>query len=533
MDDTTLQRYNAYRNDPWLFLTECVFTRDAVDADNPVKLFPNYDYIKFLVRAWQRKKKIAIPKSRRMTASWTFISLALWDVIFHRGREWAFVSKKEDDSMELVARAEFIYNKIPPDKIPKVLLPTIKGGRMLKSPPKLEFDFGNNEISYIAGFPMGADQLRQFTFSGLLGDECAFWPNAEEFYTGAKPTTDGGGRMILISSRSPCFFKKLVFDKINFKGNNFPEVPPAPVKVPMQGVEIWENPNNEFLIIDLHYTAHPDKRDPNFQQALKNSLPLHQYLREYERNWQTFAGMPVFPNFRRDIHIAKTKLSPHLGLPLLFGWDFGLTGACIVGQLQGNSLKVFKEWVTKNEGVQTFAPKVMNEVKLMFPEWNNPHKDHFHFVDPAGFQRAQTDLRTCVQEMSESAPIYNIEPGPINFTQRKGAVEHFLLYIDKDGAGLEINQEDAPTLVEGFAGGYRYADSQSDVESKKPEPIKDAYSHPHDAFQYLCYGATQHTNTSLNNINIPTPTYSFIKHTEPQHRKEELSYVTDKKLYRF
>lgn len=476
-----------------------------------MKLFPDYEYLHFFCELWLREKKIAVPKSRRMTASWTCVGLAFWDVLFHQGREWAFVSKKEDDSMELVSRAEFMYHKIPPDKIPRALLPKIVSGRMRKSPPKLEFDFGDNITSYIAGFPMGADQLRQFTFSGVFGDECAFWPNAEEFYTGTKPTIDGGGRMVLVSSRSPGFFKKVCFDKINFKGSNFPETPPAPVKHPMQGIELWKNPNNEFVVMDLHYTAHPDKRDPSFQKALEKSLPLHQYLREYERNWHTFAGMPVYPNFRRDIHIAKHSIEPQLGLPLLFGWDFGLTPSCIVGQMQGNSLKVLHEWVSKNEGIKTFAPKVMTECSFLYPEWANPARDHFHFIDPAGFQRAQTDARTCAQEMTESANIVNLEPGPVVMTKRKGSVEHFLLYIDKDGSGMELDPEHTPTLTDGFAGGYRYADSQTDVESSKPEPIKDQYSHPHDAFQYLCFGALNKMQSHGMNIDIPAPQYSFTQ----------------------
>ncbi len=529
MDDSTLQRFNAYRNDPWLFLTECVFTKDAVDADNPIKLFPDYEYLKLFTRVWQKESKLAIPKSRRMTASWTCIALAFWDILFHQGREWAFVSKKEDDSKELVARAYFMYQKIPPNLIPRALLPKIEGGRMTKSPPRFELDFGGGVTSYIAGFPMGADQLRQFTFSGVFGDECAFWPDAENFYTGTKPTTDGGGKMVLVSSRAPGFFKKIVFDRINYTGNNFPELPPTPAKYPMQGVEMWRNPINKFVVMDLHYTAHPDKRDPSFKQALKDSLPLHQYLREYERNWQTFAGMPVFPNFRRDIHIAKQKLEPHLGLPLLFGWDFGLTPACIVGQLQGNSLKVLHEWVSKNEGIQTFAPKVMSHVKMLYPEWSNPHKDHFHFIDPAGFQRAQTDMRTCAQEMQDHAPIYNVEPGPVTFSKRKASVESFLLHIEKAGAGLELDPENCPTLLEGFAGGYRYADAQSDIETSKPTPIKDHHSHPHDAFQYLAYGARENSSLAGLNLDIARPYYSFAKEERPT---QELDYGrTHKKSY--
>lgn len=503
-----LEYYIKCREDPWFFITNNIFTRDAVDSDNPVKLYPDYDYLKFLVRLWQKEKHLLVPKSRRMTASWTFLAINLWDCIFHRGRETAVVSKKEDDSAELVARIEFMFNHIPPDKIPKALLPTIDGGKMKKSPPKITFDFGDGSTSYCAGFPVGADQLRQFTFSSIFVDEAAFMREAEEFYTGARPTILGGGRMIMVSSRSPGFFKRLVFDQVNSKSDNFPELPPVASKHPMQGIEIWRNPKNGFVIADIHYSAHPERRAPAYKEMLKNTLPLHQYLREYEKNWSTFRGLSVYPNFRKDIHITNNP-KPILGLPLLCGVDFGLTPACVVGQLQKNHLVILHEFTSQNEGIKTFMPAVMNQLKHLYPEWNDMNKDYYFFIDPAGFQRAQTDARTCAQEMEESAHIVNIEPGPVLWEQRRTSVEHFLLYIDKDGAGLQLSQQNCPMLIEGFNGGYRYADKQAEVESIKPQPVKDKFSHPQDALQYLAWGASQHsTNTK---ITIAEPSYSFTR----------------------
>ena len=81
-----LSDYNRYRNDPWAFSTECVYTLDSVDAANTVKPFPARDYLKLFVRIWKHYKLIAVPKSRRMTMSWTCIGLELWGAIFHTGK---------------------------------------------------------------------------------------------------------------------------------------------------------------------------------------------------------------------------------------------------------------------------------------------------------------------------------------------------------------------------------------------------------------------------------------------------------------
>lgn len=203
-----LTRYNAIRNDPWVFLSTCVWTLDQVDPVTPIKQFPHHlDYLRAYTRCWLKHPKILVPKSRRMTMSWTNIALYLWDTMFHAGRFNAFVSKKFDDSAELVSRAEFIYNHIPESVIPKDLLP--------KADPKtghLRFPEINSSIQ---GFAEGADQLRQFTFSGIFADEMAFWENAQAMYSGAVPTLEGGGRFTGVSSPGPGFFKLLVFDQLD------------------------------------------------------------------------------------------------------------------------------------------------------------------------------------------------------------------------------------------------------------------------------------------------------------------------------
>ena len=138
--------------------------------------------------------------------SWANITLYLWDTMFNIGRNNAFVSKKEDDSDDLVRRAKFILQNIPPDKLPKELIPKWKYTHCKLIFPDLE--------STLHGFPSGADQLRQFTFSGILADEMAFWEDAEEMYSASFPTLEGGGRMTCVSSPGPGFFKRIVFDQL-------------------------------------------------------------------------------------------------------------------------------------------------------------------------------------------------------------------------------------------------------------------------------------------------------------------------------
>lgn len=202
-----LERLARIRKDPIEFL-KCVRTLDEVDKKNPIKPFPiHLDYIQLYCKLWVRERFIAVPKSRRMKMTWTNVALYLWDTMFNKGRNQAFVSKKEDDSNELVKRAIFILNNIDHAQLPKELIPKFEEKYCVLEFPQLN--------SKIAGFAQGADQLRQFTFSGILADEMAFWANAQKMYSGSFPTLDGGGRFTAISSAGDGFFKALVHDTLD------------------------------------------------------------------------------------------------------------------------------------------------------------------------------------------------------------------------------------------------------------------------------------------------------------------------------
>ena len=495
-----VQQRARYETDPWAFLSDCVFTLDQVSEGNSaIKPYPSdLAYCELLTRIWQREHLIAIPKSRRMICSWTFIALNTWYGIFNIGRNIGFVSKKEDDSGELIERAEFIIKHIPEWRIPASTLPKIENGKMTKQPPALTFPEINSKIQ---GYPQGSDKLRQFTFSSLLFDEWAFWEQAQSAYAAAKPTLDGGGRLAGISSRSPGFFKKIVFDQLESQDLTFRETPPVPSKRPMEGVEIWKNPRNRFLVVDLHYTANPAKRSLEWRENIRSSMPSRDFAMEYEKSWQTFEGKPVYEDFKPTIHIVD-NLKPEPGLPILLGWDFGLTPACLLCQLNGRHLMIFKEFVEANGSIKKLSPVVMTYLRTEFLPWLHGEQNITSYVDPAGFQRAQTDERTCVDIMKESG-FRKVLPGPVVWETRKTGVEDFLIKIYKEGAAMQINSEGCPILIEGFNGGYRYPEKALEIEPTKVRPIKNKWSHPHDALQYVVSGATALHKQYKMDIQIP------------------------------
>lgn len=181
-----------------------VYTLDSNDLRNPVKLFPRQDYIKYFCDEWLNEPLLALHKNRRMMMSWACIEMHLWLAMFHPGAQIFFVSDKEQKSNELVRRAEFIYDHIPPDHM---LLPKKRSTANLLGFPGLD--------SFIMGLPSGSDQLRQYTASAIFFDEFAFWETGQkDALASARPTVQGGGRLTIVSSVKEGPFYDICFDKL-------------------------------------------------------------------------------------------------------------------------------------------------------------------------------------------------------------------------------------------------------------------------------------------------------------------------------
>src|SRR6185312_3158428 len=199
-------------------------------------------------------------------------------------------------------------------------------------------------------------------------------------------------------------------------------------------------------------------------------------------------------------------IEPVLGLPLLRGWDFGLTPACIVAQYVGRQLRVIHEFVAINKGAEQFSKEVLAECRILWPHFSDPKKDWRDCIDPSGYARKDTDEGTCARVLVKQG-LYPI-PGPVAFEARRESVEGFLTSMDKEGPHFQIALAQCPVLTRGFEGGYRYDEKAIDVEPNKVRPIKDEHSHPHDALQYVC-STVKVWQRRWQRSQIPTPSYAF------------------------
>lgn len=276
---------------------------------------------------------------------------------------------------------------------------------------------------------------------------------------------------------------------------------------PMKGIRVWKNPKNKFCVFELHYTADPEKCSEEWLEKAKSGMPRRKWEQEYELRWQTFEGLPVYGDWNRKLHLGK-DLQAHAGLPLLIGFDFGLTCAAVIAQLQQDQLVILKEYTSINTGAERFTDYLIGELRTHFPTWSNRRKDFFCFIDPAGTFRKDTDEGTCAMILDKKG--FNPRPGPVAFEARKGAVEYYLTKMTKNGPCFLVDEIECPMIVKGFDGGYHYPEKALDVEAKILSPVKNMYSHPHDALQYICAGIRE-INLRLRRQVPPSPSYSWQK----------------------
>lgn len=195
---------------PYYWLTNFVRTHDP-DSINPDRPFPDLPFIKALVKIWLTERVLFVAKSSQQMATWLFVSLHLWDAMYHPGRFVLFQSSKESKSgfsggdskeeqirgnpLTLLGRADIIYNKLPPFlQTPRVIS---------KSPPTMKFIHiinGREVPSIILATSSSPEEARQWTITNALMDEAAFLPNFDENIRAILPRLTKRARLTVVST---------------------------------------------------------------------------------------------------------------------------------------------------------------------------------------------------------------------------------------------------------------------------------------------------------------------------------------------
>lgn len=145
------------------------------------------------------ERLLLILKARQLGISWLVCAYALWLCLYRPGRVVLAFSKGQDEANELTRRMTVMYERLPAD-LRRTLPALIKANTE-------EIAWSNG--SRVKSMPATPSAGRAFTASLAIMDEAAFMQWADRLYTAMKPTIDGGGQLIVLSTangRSNVFY---------------------------------------------------------------------------------------------------------------------------------------------------------------------------------------------------------------------------------------------------------------------------------------------------------------------------------------
>jgi hypothetical protein len=233
--------------------------------------------------------------------------------------------------------------------------------------------------------------------------------------------------------------------------------------------------------------GHPERRKAGLQyyERLKAGK-TEEWIKVYVKGQYgtVHDGKPVFPEYNDALH--SKEITPLQGVQLRIGLDFGLTPAAVVTQTDARGrLLVLDELCGEDMGIRQFLEDILiPHLMSVYPAHWAKKDDMIVFIgDPAGAQKAQTDEKSCFDEVK--AKQLKIRPGKSNsWLPRRGAVSWFLSKLN-GGQPAFLLDPCCTVLRKGFNGGYKYRRIQVIGEERfADEPLKNRYSHPHDALQY-------------------------------------------------
>lgn len=197
----------------------------------------------------------------------------------------------------------------------------------------------------------------------------------------------------------------------------------------------------------------------------------------------SIAGKAVIPGFRADLHVAlPNTLTPNPYFPLVVGLDPGITGsAMIIGQQDYDGrIRVFAELVQEGMGAERLVQERLQPLlRNRFPGVSRV----IVAADPAAASRTQTDERTVVKVFRQH---YEVDVESNNrLPLRLDAIDHYTSTLVEGRPALQIDPS-CQILIRALKGGWRYAADLKRETLRGHDPEKNAYSHPGDAFGYLC-----------------------------------------------
>jgi len=223
---------------------------------------------------------------------------------------------------------------------------------------------------------------------------------------------------------------------------------------------------------------------------------------------KSLAGDPVFRSFDQARHVSK---SPFNVVPstVIIGVDAGLSPAAVFGQLDyQNRLIVHDAVISESMGALRF---IREKLKPLIAN-KYAGRPILVVIDPAAFQRAQTDERT-VADIFKAEGFKVIGARTNVIAARLAAVENYLTRTVDGKESIVFDAAGCGPLITALRSKYRYKINTKGEKDESPEK-NHPWSDIADALQYLCLhadnGAAFGARYSTTRKEVKRSSYAYV-----------------------
>lgn len=215
-------------------------------------------------------------------------------------------------------------------------------------------------------------------------------------------------------------------------------------------------------------------------------------------------GQPVYPEFNDRFHVAEGELKPLPGVPISLCIDGGMTPAILfVQEAPDGQIRVLDELLmiaaNDNDTLQRLGPTAFAREARDFFDKRYPHSPVGElWGDPAGFEGGDDEDLAWMEKFGREFG-KKVRPAPgtngNRITPRLEAVRSCLTQNVGGKPGILISTS-CKWLRQGFNNGYvllrvKFTNGSGRT---KDEPLKNDFSHVHDALQYGVLGIRKRGN---------------------------------------
>lgn len=253
---------------------------------------------------------------------------------------------------------------------------------------------------------------------------------------------------------------------------------PAP-EAEIPGMKEWRNPKNGFYVARVHYTSDPKKRSPEWRAENKTGMALNDWNREYEIDFSSFTGKPVFLHDYDDVRMF-IPFEVSAKFPIIRSWDFGYHHPAVAWCqfIDGVRFVVLESDMGDDIDFRIYAKHILHMSELYFPG-----RKFLDCCDRAGDFVSSTgdpEVKIMVNEFS-IIPVYKYFE--VEYTiglMRK------LMNSSYRNLPCFVLRESSSNLIlrDALRGGYHYAERRENKAEKESPEQEGYYENAIDPVRY-------------------------------------------------